>query len=118
MYTETARQSLHKKSEKISIKKGARQGDKISPKLFTACLGKVFRNLKWDGIGTKTKGECLNNLRFADDIILLGESERNLQKMIEEQNRESLKIGLKMNMKKAKVMFNNELSGQQIMFGN
>ncbi len=41
--------------------------------------------------------------------------EDNLQKIIEELNRESLKVGLKMNMKNSKVMFNNQLAEQQIM---
>ncbi len=35
--------------------------------------------------------------------------------MIEELNRESLKVDLKMNMKKTKVKFNNQLAEQQIM---
>ncbi len=38
--------------------------------------------------------------------------------MIEELNGESLRVGLKMNLKKTKMMFNNQLAGQQIMIGN
>ena len=38
--------------------------------------------------------------------------------MTEEHNRKSLEEGLKMNMKKTKVMFSNHLAGQQIMIGN
>ena len=37
---------LHKESEKIRIKRGVRQGDTISPKLFTATLESIFRRLK------------------------------------------------------------------------
>ena len=36
---------LHKESEKIRIKRGVRQGDNISPKLFTATLESIFRRL-------------------------------------------------------------------------
>ena len=36
---------LHKESEKIRIKRGIRQGDTISPKLFTATLESIFRRL-------------------------------------------------------------------------
>ncbi len=61
---------------------------------------------------------CIRPLRFTDDIVLFSESEDNLQKMIEELNRESLKVGLKMNLKKTKVMLNKQLAGQQIMIGN
>lgn len=50
--------------------------------------------------------------------VLLSESQRNLQKMIKEFNRDGLKVGLKMNMTNTKVVFNNQLTGQQIMIGN
>ena len=60
---------LHKESEKIRIKRGVRQGDTISPKLFTATLESIFRRLNWENKGVKIDGEFLSNLRFADDII-------------------------------------------------
>ncbi len=35
-----------------------RQGDTISPKLFTACLEEIFKKLEWDDIGrTRKKSE-------------------------------------------------------------
>ena len=61
---------LHKESEKIRIKRGVRQGDTISPKLFTATLESIFRRLNWENKGVKIDGEFLSNLRFADDIFL------------------------------------------------
>ena len=39
---------LHKESETIRIKKGVRQGDTISSKLFTATLESIFRRLNWE----------------------------------------------------------------------
>ena len=110
----TATIMLHKESEKIPIKKGVRQGDTISPKLFTACLEDIFRNLDWDNKGININGEHLNNLRFADDIVLFSETGEELQQMMEDINRESLKVGLKMNRKKTKIMFNNIVRPQQI----
>ena len=62
---------LHKESETIRIKRGVRQGDTISPKLFTATPKSVFRRLNWENKGVKVDGEFLTNLRFADDIIIL-----------------------------------------------
>ncbi len=85
----TATIQLHKKSRKIPIRKGARQGDKISPILFTACLEEVFKKLEWDDMGLKIDGEYLNNLRFADDIVLLSNSGEDLEKMISDLQRES-----------------------------
>ena len=47
---------LHKESEKIRFKRGVRQGDTISPKLFTATLEGIFRRLNWETSGVKIDG--------------------------------------------------------------
>ena len=44
---------LQKESEKIRIKRGVRQGDTISPKLFTATLESIFRRLNWENKGVR-----------------------------------------------------------------
>ena len=59
---------LHKDTDEIKIAKGVRQGDTISPKLFTASLESTFRKTNWEGKGVNIDGEYLNHLRFADDI--------------------------------------------------
>ena len=78
---------LHKNTEKIKIEKGVRQGDTISPKLFTACLEEIFREVNWEGKGLKINGEYLNHLRFADDIILVSETAEDLQDMLSDLNK-------------------------------
>ena len=50
---------LHKESSKVNIKRGVRQGDTISPKLFTAALESIFRRLTWETRGLKIDGEYL-----------------------------------------------------------
>ena len=62
---------LHKDSKPFQVSRGIRQGDTSSPKLFTACLEKVFRKLNWSRRGILIDGEYLSHLRFADDIIIL-----------------------------------------------
>ena len=95
---------LHKESEKIRIRRGVRQGDTISPKLFTATLDSIFRRLNWENNGVKIDGEFLSNLRFADDIFLSTETPQELQQMLQELSDESRRMGLKMNIAKTKVM--------------
>ena len=95
---------LHKESEKIRIKRGVRQGDTISPKLFSATLESIFRRLNWENKGVKIDGEFLSNLRFADDIFLCTETPQELQQMLKELSDESRRMGLKMNIANTKVM--------------
>ena len=94
----------HKDSETIRTKRGVRQGDTISPKLFTATLESIFRRLNWENKGVKIDGKFLSNLRFTDDIFLGTETPQELQQMLQELSDESRRMGLKMNISKTKVM--------------
>lgn len=58
-------------TDKISIGKGVRQGDTISPKLFTLAMEDIFKKLPWQTNGINVEGKYLNHLRFADDIVLI-----------------------------------------------
>ena len=83
-----------------------RQGDTISPKLFTASLEDTFRNLNWEDKGIFINGRKLNNLRFADDVTIISESLVELETCLNELSVESRKKGLKMNMDKTKILSN------------
>ncbi|XP_069989510.1 uncharacterized protein [Penaeus vannamei] len=50
-----------------------------------------------------------------DDIVLLSESADEMQQLLNDLNRGSLKVGLKMNKKKTKVMFNSRDPSEQIL---
>ncbi|VDM63725.1 unnamed protein product [Angiostrongylus costaricensis] len=53
----------------IDAKRGVRQGDTISPKLFTATVQNAMRTMEWDNMGVKIDGRNLHHLRLADDIV-------------------------------------------------
>ena len=96
---------LHKDSEKIRIKRGVRQGDTISRKLFMATLESTFeKKISWENKGVTIDGEFLSNIRFADDIFLCTETPQELQQMLQELSDESRRMGLKMNVSKTKVV--------------
>ena len=97
---------LHKESEPFKLEKGKRQGDYISPKLFTVCLEQIFRKLNWEEMGIKIDSEIFNNLKFVDDIVLAPEYTEELQTMLEQLNVESKAVGLEINLSKIQVMFN------------
>ena len=54
--------------------------------------------------GIKIAWRNINNLRYADDIILSVESEEELKSLLMKVKEESEKIGLKLNVQKAKIM--------------
>ena len=97
---------LHKDSESFQLKRGVRQGDTSSPKLFTACLERAFRRLNWHEKGIRIEGEYLSHLRFADDIIIFASTKEELQQMLVELNEASKSVGLHMNFCKTKIMSN------------
>ena len=54
--------------------------------------------------GIKIAGKNMNNLRYADDTTFMAESEEELKSLLLKVKEESEKIGLKLNIKKTKVM--------------
>ena len=54
--------------------------------------------------GIKIAGRNVNNLRYADDITLMAESEEELKSLLMKVKEESEKVGLKLNIKKTKIM--------------
>ncbi|KAK6731133.1 hypothetical protein RB195_007538 [Necator americanus] len=69
----------------IDVKRGVRQGDTISPKIFTATLENAMRKLEWDDMGgVKVDGRQLHHLLFADDIVLIPPSISQAERMVTE----------------------------------
>ena len=54
--------------------------------------------------GIKIAGRNINNLRYADDTILMAESEEELNSLLKKVKEESEKVGLKLNIQKTKIM--------------
>ena len=54
--------------------------------------------------GIKIVGRNINNLRYADDITLVAESEEELKSLLTKVKEESEKVSLKLNIQKTKIM--------------
>ena len=68
-------------SDTFKVKRGVRQGCVLSPLLFNIYTDRIFR----EGLcGVKLGDEVFSNLRYADDTVLLAESEEELQKLVDE----------------------------------
>ena len=92
-------------SEKFQIKRGVRQGDPISPKLFSAAIETIFQTVDLDK-GLNIDGETLTNLRFADDVMLTTNNMTEMEEQLNRLNKNSKNIGLKMHKGKTKYMTN------------
>ena len=64
--------------------------------------------------GIKISGRNINNLRYADDITLMAESEEELKSLLMRVKEESEKAGLKLNIQKTKIMASNPIISWQI----
>ena len=75
-----------------------------------------MRNVGLDEAQAKIKitGRNINNLRYADDTILMAESEEELKSLLMKVKKESEKAGLKFNLQKQKIMASNPISSWQI----
>ena len=88
----------HETTDWFQIGKGVRQGCILSPCLFNLYAEYLMRNSGLDEAQAeiKTAGRNINNLRYADDTILMAESEE-LKKKVKEENE---KVDLKLNIQK------------------
>ena len=64
--------------------------------------------------GIKIAGRNINNLRYADDITLMAESEKELKSLLMKVKEKSEKAGLKPNIQKIKIMASGPITSWQI----
>ena len=107
---------LYGTTDWFQIGKGVRQGCKLSPCLFNLYLEYIMRNagLEEAQAGIKVAGRNINNFRYADDTILIAESEEELKSLLIKVREESEKVGLKLNIQKTKIMASGPITSWQI----
>ena len=78
----------------------------LSPCLFNLHAEYIRQNARLSESqgGIKIVGRNINNLRYADDTILMAESEEELKSLLMRVKQESEKTGLKLNIQKTKIM--------------
>ena len=107
---------LHKDSEKFKLGRGARQGDNISPKLFTSCLKHaIISKINWENKGVRIDVEYLSHLFVADDIVLIANSISKLQEMLQDIHDISNPVGLKMHLGKTEIMCNKHVHKDDVI---
>ena len=105
----------HGTTDWFQIGKGIHQGCILSPCLFNLSAEYIMRNagLHEAQAGIKIARRNINNLRYADDMALMAESEE-LKSLLMKVKEESEKAGLKLNIQKMKIMASGLTTSWQI----
>lgn len=73
---------VHETTNKIKIVGSVKQSDIISPRLFILVIEDIFKDLSQTENGINIKGEHLQNLKFADDIMIFAKDKEELTEML------------------------------------
>ena len=106
----------HGNTDWIQLGKGVQQGCILSPCLFNLYAEYILRNswLEEAQPGIRIAGRNISNLRYADDITLMVESEEELKSLLMKVKGESEKVGLKLNIQKTKNMASDPITSWEI----
>ena len=98
------------------LSKGVRQACMLPPCLFNFYAEYIMRSagLEETQAGIKIARRNITNLRYADDTILMAESEEELKSLLMKVKEESEKVGLKLNTQKTKTMATSPITSWEI----
>src|SRR5574341_42188 len=106
----------HGTTDWFQIGKGVRQGCILSPCLSNLYAEYIMRNTGLEEAQAEIKiaRRNINNLRYADDTTLMAEDEEELKSLLMRVKEESIKVGLKLNIQKTKIMASGPITYWQI----
>ena len=101
----------------LQIGKRLCQGCILSSCLFNLYAEYITRNagLQETQAGIKIAGRTINDLTYADDTTLMGESEEELKSLLIKVKEERENVGLKLNIQKRKIMASGPITSWDIV---
>ncbi|XP_063389871.1 uncharacterized protein LOC134675536 [Cydia fagiglandana] len=91
-------------SEEYRLECGVRQGGRTSPKLFNLYINALIEELSSIHVGCHISGVCMNNISYADDMVLLSPSPGGLEILLKLCEKYACKHGLRYNAIKSELM--------------
>ena len=100
----------------FQIGRGVHRGCVLSPCLFNLYAEYIMKNagLEETQAGIKIAGRNINNCRYSDDTTLMAESQEELKSLLMKVKEERVKVGLKLNIQKTKIMASSPITSWQI----
>jgi len=89
-------------SEEFPVETSLRQGDALSPILFNIALKSVVRKVQKDRIGLRIRKQNVVIIAYADDLIIMGETEDQVRNTAKKLIEEGKSLGLNVNLDKTK----------------
>lgn len=93
----------HMTTKDIEINTGIRQGDSLSPFIFNLIMDKIIENLPKTA-GFKMGGTFFHAVCYADDAVLIADSEENLQRLLHSFNTQAKELNMVINTEKTKCL--------------
>ena len=104
-------------TESFHVSSGVRQGDVMSPILFSMFLNDLATGIKDLDCGIQLNDLKISILLYADDIILIAPDEKSLQKMLNYLSNWCRKWRMAVNMDKTKIIHFRNSSSTQTVYG-
>ena len=106
----------HGTTDWIQIGKGVHQGCILSPCLFNLYAEYIMRHAGLEEAQARIKiaRRNINNLRYADAITFMAESEEELKSLLMKVKEKSVIVGLKLNIQKTKIMASGPITSWEI----
>ena len=102
----------------VPVRRGVRQGDTLSPRLFNAVLRHAMDTIDWEDCGHVIDGVPLSHLEYADDIALIAKSRPEMISMLTKLNEACVRVGLEINSRKTCLLSNCTSTKQPITIEN
>ncbi|XP_063891874.1 uncharacterized protein LOC135117211 [Helicoverpa armigera] len=91
-------------SDEYRMECGVRQGGLTSPTLFNLYVNELIEELSSANVGCSVDGVFINNISYADDMVLLGPSVSSVRSLLTICERYALAHGLKYNVQKSELL--------------
>ena len=87
---------------RLEIRRGVRQGDPLSPRIWNCGIDPLIRSLESSGLGLEVEGGRVAALAFADDMVIMGKNKKEVMKLLKTSKEFFERLGMTISLPKCK----------------